>query len=105
MALVRGIHLLANGNRTEARRVALDIQQHQRLYVGSATTYGAGAYAWHEDCLPKNLQNWPQVLFEIDDDKIVNVCRRNGTPLGFFRIPSDIGSYVSIDVVEFINVW
>ena len=105
MALVRSIHLLADGNQTEARRIALDIQQHQRLYVGSTTTYGAGAYAWYEDCLPKNLQDWPRVLFEIDDDEIVNVCRRNGTPLGFFRIPSDIGSYISIGVVEFINVW
>ena len=104
MALVYGIHVLAKGDRADALRIAQDIQQHQRLLVGPHTWHGAGAYAWHPDRLPDNLRNLPHVLFEIDDAFIVDICRRDGTPWGFFRIPGNIGSYVSISVVEFVNV-
>ena len=89
----------------EARRIALDIQQNQRLLVGSNTVYGAGAYAWHPHCMPRNLDNWPQVLFEIDDKTIIDICMRDGTSRGFFRIPGPIGSYVDIHVLAFTNVW
>ena len=105
MARIQGIHLLAHGDRVEAQRIALDIQQYQRLLVGTNTTYGGGAYAWYADQLPQNLQAWPQVLFEIDDDAICKIRRRDGTSLGFFRIPGTIGSYVCIHVLMFINVW
>jgi hypothetical protein len=105
MARIQGIHLLAHGDRGEAQRIALDIQQHQRLLVGTNTMYGAGAYAWYADQLPQNLQDWPQVLFEIDDDAICEIRRRDGTSLGFFRIPGTIGSYVCIHVLTFTNVW
>ena len=47
MALVQGIHCLAHGDKTEARRIVIDIQQHQRLLVGTFSVYGAGAYAWY----------------------------------------------------------
>ena len=104
MALVYGIHILAKGDRAEARRIAPDIQQQQRLLVGLNTWYGAGAYAWHPNRLPDNLRNLPYVLFEINDAVIVDICRHDGTPRGFFRIPGDIGSYVSISVVEFVSV-
>ena len=105
MALMYGIHILAKGGKAEALRIAHDIQQYQRLLVGSNTWYGAGAYAWHPSRLPDNLRNWPHVLFEIDDAVIVDICRHDGTPRGFFRIPGKIGSYVPIVVVEFVNVW
>ncbi len=105
MATVQGIHLLAHGNITGARRIARDIQQHQRLLVGSNTVYGAGAYAWYPHRMPRNLHNWPQVLFEIDDTAIIDICMRDGTSRGFFRIPGPIGSCVSIRVLTFSNVW
>ena len=95
MARIQGIHLLAHGDRSKAQRIALDIQKHQRLLVGTNTMYGAGAYAWYADRLPQNLQDWPQVLFDIDDNEILEVRRRNGESLGFFRIPGPIGSYVT----------
>ena len=76
MALVQGIHCLAHGNKTEARRIAQDIQQHQRLLVGTYSVYGAGAYAWYAERLPDTLCDWPQVLFDIDDKAIVDVCQR-----------------------------
>jgi len=105
MALIHGIHVLAHGDKPAARRIALDIQQFQRLLVGTNTVYGAGAYAWHAQYLPPHLLTWPQVLFEIDDTGIVPICKRDGTPLGFFRIPGPIGSYVPIRVVRFANLW
>ena len=105
MALVRGIHVIEKGNELEARRVAPDIKQHQRLLVGINTLYGAGAYAWHQNCLPSYRRNAPQVLFEIDHSAINDLFRRDGTPRGFFLIPRDIGSYVTISVVEISNVW
>lgn len=84
MARIQGIHLLAHGDRAKAQRIALDIQKHQRLLVGTNTVYGAGAYAWHVDRLPQNLQDWPQVLSDIDDNAICEIRRRDGTSLGFF---------------------
>ena len=105
MAIIQGTHVLAPGNIAKARRIALDIQQHQRLLVGSNTVYGAGAYAWYPHRMPRNLHNWPQVLFEIDDTTIIDIRRRDGTSHGFFRIPGPIGSYVSIHVPAFTNVW
>lgn len=104
MALIHGIHCLAHGDKAEARRIAIDIQQHQRLLVGTNSVYGAGAYAWYPAALPPYLCTWPQVIFEIDDHTIVPVCKRDGTPLGFFRIPGFIGSYVSIAVQAFVNL-
>lgn len=104
MALVQGIHCLAHGNKTEARRIAEDIQQHQRLLVGTYSVYGAGAYAWYAERLPDTLRDWPQVLFDIDDKAIVDICQRDGTSLGFFRIPGTIGDYVSIHVLAFTNL-
>lgn len=104
MAIVQGIHLLAHGNGTEARRIALDIEQYQRFLVGTSSMYGAGAYAWYTDHIPRDLQNWPQVLFEIDDKAIIDIRKRDGTPRGFFRIPGAIGSYVSIHVLAVINI-
>ena len=104
MALVQGIHILAHGDKTEARRIATDIQKHQRLLVGVNSVYGAGAYAWYRDHLPSHLQNWPQVLFEIDDNNMVPIQKRDGTSLGFLRIPGAIGSYVSIHVLAFTNL-
>lgn len=47
MALVQGVHMLAHGDKTQARRIAIDIQQNQRLLVGTSSVYGAGAYAWY----------------------------------------------------------
>ena len=105
MTTVQGIHLLAHGNTAEARRIAVDIQQYHRLLVGVNTVYGAGAYAWYPDHIPGNLQHWPQVLVEIDDTAIIDICRRDGTSRGFFRIPGLIGSYVSIHVLAFTHVW
>ena len=105
MALIRGIHCLAHGDKAEARRIAVDIQQNQRLLVGTASVYGAGVYAWYPQTMPPYLSMWPQVIFEIDDHTIAPVCKRDGTPLGFFRIPGAIGSYVSVIVRGFVNLW
>lgn len=106
MATIRGIHCLAHGDKAEARQIALDIQQHQRLLVGTNSVYGAGAYAWYIQTIPLSLRlQWPQVLFEIDEQRVVPVCKRDGTPLGFFRIPGPIGNYVQITVLEFANLW
>ena len=104
MALIRGIHCLAHGNKGEARRIAEDIQQNQRLLVGTNSIYGAGAYAFYAEHLPRALQDWPQVLFTVEDTMIVDVCKRDGTSLGFFRIPGAIGDYVSIHVLTFNNL-
>jgi hypothetical protein len=105
MALIHGVHILAHGERTEARRIAVDIQTYQRLLVGRNSMYGAGAYAWYQYRVPLHLHPLPQVLFLVDDTKIEPVCKRDGTPLGFFRIPGPMDSYVDIMVVSFTNVW
>lgn len=104
MALIHGIHILAHGDKTQARRIAIDIQNNQRLLVGTASVYGAGVYAWYPNTLPRYLSIWPQVLFEIDDTVIMPICKRDGTSMGFFRIPSPIGSYVTIAVQAFVNL-
>ena len=105
MALVRGIHLLADGSRSRAREITPDITHYQRLLVGPTTTFGAGVYGWHPSCLPEHLKGWPQVRFEVDDAFVEEVILRNGQPLGFFRIPGNIGDYVTINVIEVCNVW
>lgn len=104
MASIRGIHVLAHGNKTEARRIAVDISHNNRLYVGTTSFYGAGAYAWYAEFLPENLQDWPQVIFEVDEESIERVLSRQGIPYGFFRIPGNIGEYVSIHVLQFRNL-
>ncbi|SRR6266487_3056188 len=104
MALVQGIHCLAHGDKTEARRIVIDIQQHQRLLVGTFSVYGAGAYAWYAERLPEKLRDEPQVLFEIDENAVVDICKRDGTSMGFFRIPGAIGDYVRIQVLAFNNL-
>ena len=106
MARIQGIHIMAHGNKVEAQRIAPDIKQNQRLLIGTGTMYGAGAYAWHANQLPQKSHDRPQVLFEIDDNAIREICRRkDGTSLGFFLIPGPIGSYVSIHVLTISNVW
>lgn len=105
MAIIRGVHILAHGQRDLARQIALDIQQNQRLLVGSATVWGAGAYAWHVDRMPPYLLDWPQVIIEIDDSLIKNVCdSKTGLSYGFFLIPGSIGNYVNVRVIEFVNI-
>jgi hypothetical protein len=104
MARVRLVHVLAHGDKAEARRIAGDIQQYQRLLVGTGTWYGAGVYAWDPDHLPAQLRRAPQVVFEVDESQIIRVCRRDGTWLGFVRIPGQIGDYVRIEVVAFANL-
>ncbi|WP_089943442.1 hypothetical protein [Candidatus Entotheonella palauensis] len=99
MALIQGIHILAHGSVTRAREIAEDIQQYQRLLVGTNTAYGAGVYAWHLDRLLDYWKDAPLVLFEVDDGTIYNYSQ------GFFRIPGRIGDYVSIRVLSFRNVW
>lgn len=101
MAIIRGIHILAKGNREEARRIAEDIQRHQRLLVGSNTWYRAGVYAWFEEDLPDRLHSEPQVIFEIDESLIVRIPTSGKS---FFRIPGPIHTYVSIRVVGFANL-
>jgi hypothetical protein len=105
MALIQGIHILGKRDKGEARRIAIDVQQNQRLLVGTNTLDGAGAYAWYVDRFPHNLRDDPQVLFEIDDTAVIECCKRNGESLGYFRIPGAIGDYVSIRVLAFTNVW
>ena len=106
MALIEGIHILGHGDKGEARRIAPDIQQYQRLLVGTGELYGAGAYARYPPALPANLQDAPQVLFHIDEMQIIPICdRKTGTPRGFFRIPGAIGDYVTIQVLQFKNLW
>ena len=105
MAIIRGVHILAHGQKGLARQIALDVQQNQRLKVGTATVYGAGAYVWHPDRMPKNLRDWPQVVIEIDDGLIKDVCdSKTGESHGFFIIPGPIGSYVNVRVIEFVNI-
>jgi hypothetical protein len=104
MALIQGIHLLAHGDKVEARRIAEDIQRYQRLLVGTNTVYGAGVYAWYANRLSETLQDWPAVLFEIEETEVVPVVTRAGVPRGFFRIPGRIGDYVRIQVLTFTNL-
>jgi hypothetical protein len=104
MALIQGIHILAHGDRIEARKIAPDVEQNQRLLVGHNTAHGAGAYAWYKELIPGDLEDWPQVLFEIDDRRVVHVRLRSGASLGFFRIPGVIGDYVSIRVIALSNI-
>ena len=105
MALIQGLHILAHGDKVEARMIAQEIEQNQRLLVGINSMDGAGAYAWYQDRIPHTLRDDPQVLFETDDTAIIECCKRNGESLGFFRIPGAIGDYVSIRVLAFTNVW
>jgi hypothetical protein len=105
MALIQGIHILGKTDKGAARRIAIDVQQNQRLLVGPNTMDGAGAYAWYIDRFPEKRRDDPQVLFEIDDTRIIDCCTRNGASLGYFRIPGAIGDYVSIRVLAFTNVW
>ena len=104
MASVRGVHIIAKGERGEARRIAVDIRQHNRFLIGTNSFFGAGVYAWYEEHLPENLRDAPQVLFEIDDSRIDSVVSRAGVPSGFFRIPGRIGDYVPIRVIRFANL-
>ena len=105
MAFVQGVHILAHGDKAHARIIAMDIQTHQRLLVGPWAVDGAGVYAWHPHLLPPGLQKEPQVLFEVDDSRIVEVRRRSdGVSRGYFRIPGPIGDYVSITVIAFRNL-
>jgi hypothetical protein len=57
------------------------------------------------DRFPEKRRDDPQVLFEIDDTRIIECCKRSGESLGYFRIPGVIGDYVSIRVLVFANVW
>ena len=106
MALIQGIHCLAHGNKGEARRIAEDIRQHRRLLVGENAWGGAGAYAWYADELPPSLWEWPQVLFEIDEQRVVPIAVPfpGGRVRRYFRIPGRIGEYVSITVLGFANL-
>ena len=104
MASVRGIHILAKGSQEQARRIAPDIQRYNQLLIGTSTMHGAGVYAYYEKCLPCNLKDWPQVLFEVDSEAIVDVRRMDGESRGFFRIPGAIGSCVNVVIIEFANV-
>ena len=106
MALIRGIHCLAHGDKGEARRIAEDIRQHQRLLVGENSWGSAGAYAWYAEELPPYLHEWPQVLFEIDDQRVVpiGVVLPGGRLRRYFRIPGRIGEYVSITVLDFAHL-
>lgn len=105
MALVEGIHILAHGDKAEARRIAMDIEAYRRLLIGTWSFYGAGAYAYYIDTLPPRLREEPQVLFRVDETRIVDVRTRNGTLMGFFRIPGPIGSYVPITVIALRHMW
>src|SRR5262245_45651072 len=105
MALVQGIPVLAHGDKSEARRIADDIQQHQRLLIGPGAWSGAGAYAWYADRFPDSLRSEPQVLFEVEDTNIIPIMTPKGIALGYFRIPGVIGDYVSIRPIAVINVW
>lgn len=105
MALIEGIHILAHGNKIDARRIAVDIQQYQRLLIGTWSVDGAGAYAYSSHLLPPILQNEPQVRFTVDDTRILEVRKRDGTSRGYFRIPGPIGAYVSITVIAFRNLY
>jgi hypothetical protein len=106
MALIRGIHCLAHGDKGEARRIAEDIRQHQRLLVGENSWGSAGVYAWYTEELPPYLHEWPQVLFEIDDQRVVpiGVALPGGRLRRYFRIPGRIGEYVSITVLGFAHL-
>jgi hypothetical protein len=106
MAMVQGAHLLAHGNRMEARRIAADIRQHHRLLVGTTTLYGAGVYAWHPHRMPPYVAVGPHVIFEIDEKAVVEIrYRTTGVSRGFFLIPGAIGEYISVHVLAFVNVW
>ncbi len=99
MALVRGIHIIAKGDRARAREIARDIAKNQRLLIGSNTMYGAGVYAWQEEFLPVHLVDQPQVIFEIDDSQILP----SGARQGCFRIPGRINDYIDVRVLRFSN--
>jgi hypothetical protein len=70
MALVQGIHILAHGSKLEARYIANDIQQHQRLLIGPHAWSGAGAYAWFADRFPDKLQHEPRVFLKLTTVKL-----------------------------------
>ena len=105
MALVDGIHILAHGDKAEAQRIARDIEVYQRLRIGTWSFYGAGAYAYYVDTLPPRLREEPQVLFRVDETRIVAVRTRHSTSMGFFRIPGPVGSYVPVMVIAFRHLW
>ena len=44
------------------------------------------------------------MLFEVNNDEIVDVYRRDGTTTGIFRISGNIGDYVNVCVISFANL-
>lgn len=105
MALVRGIHIIGDGEpNSVVRRIVEDIRQNERLRIGHRLVFGAGAYAWYEEFLPDKLRDMPQVLFEIDDSDIEELFSPDGIKRRFFLIPGAIGFYVNIKVIELRNV-
>jgi hypothetical protein len=91
MARIQGIHLLAHGDRVEAQRIALDIQQHQRLLAGTNTMYGAGACTWYAAQLPQNLQDWPQVLFKLTMTRFARFAYARAHLAAFFSSREPLG--------------
>jgi hypothetical protein len=104
MALIRGIHIIADGEPERARLIAEDIRQNERLRIGPGAVFGVGAYAWYEERLPNKARTLPQVLFEVDDSDIEDLFSPDGTKRGFFLIPGAMGFYVTIRVIELLNV-
>jgi len=81
-------------------------RHYQRLLVGENSWGSAGAYAWYAEELPPYLREWPQVLFGIDDQRVVpiSVSFPGGRVRRYFRIPGRIGEYVSITVLGFAHL-
>ena len=92
------------------RVVARDANDYAELSHGETSIQLApdNAPYWASErphLLPPGLQKEPQVLFTVDDSRIIEVRRRrDGVSRGYFRIPGPIGDYVSITVIAFRNL-
>jgi len=105
-SIIKGFHVLAKGNLIEAQKIAKDIYKNQRLLVGSGTFFGSGVYAYFLDNVPKLVKHLPGVVFEISQESIekIHVPIPDKPDFQFFKIPGNIGDFISIKVLGFRNL-
>lgn len=104
MALVRGCHVIAKGDQTQAAVIARKILQ-QGLLVNQAFM-GTAAWAYYVTMVPYVRRHEPMVVFDVEERYVTKRdCPLPGNPdYAFMEMRGPLYSYIPVTVLGFINL-
>jgi len=104
VALVRGCHVIAKGDQTQAASIARQIEQHGLLV--NRAFMGTAAWSYYVNMVPHVRRHEPMVVFDVHERYVTkrNCPLPRNPDYAFMEMRGPLYSYIPVTVLGFVNL-